>query len=157
MSDVTLLGCLRLPIEAWDVENYSFVVQQQARCVQAADRIEELENRLAKNHEDYKIQVNAIADKNDKIAELEKQLQFDKRCAKNMLRLSTILEEKLAESIPKSEIKSLDEMWPIFLYWVNDYVGQNTNTFGNVPYSREDMRHAFQAGYELMQEKANND
>jgi hypothetical protein len=64
------------------------------------------------------------------------------------------LEKQLAESVPKSEIKNLGEMWPIFLYWVNDYVGENTNKFGSISYSREDMRYAFQAGYELMQEKA---
>jgi hypothetical protein len=64
------------------------------------------------------------------------------------------LEKQLAESVPKSEIKNLGEMWPIFLHWVNDYVGENTNKVGNISYSREDMRYAFQAGYELMQEKA---
>jgi hypothetical protein len=94
----------------------------------------------------------------ERIQELEKQLETANAnaCFQASLNGKRInkLENQLAESVPKSEIKNLDEMWPIFLHWVNDYVGQNTNTFGNVPYSREDMRYAFQAGYELMQEKA---
>jgi hypothetical protein len=82
-----------------------------------------------------------------RIQELEKQLSV-------LTTSEATLKAQLAESVPKREIKNLGEMWPIFLYWVNDYVGENTNKFGSISYSREDMRYAFQAGYELMQEKA---
>lgn len=47
-------------------------------------------------------------------------------------------------------MKNLSEMWPTFLEWVKDYVDGNADEdAANCVYSREDMRYAFQAGYEL--------
>ena len=45
-------------------------------------------------------------------------------------------------------MKDLSGMWPEFLEWVNDYVGCGEDGAANAQYSREDMRYAFQAGYE---------
>ena len=39
-------------------------------------------------------------------------------------------------------------MWPTFLEWVDDYVGIGIGGGAKANYSREDMRYAFQAGYE---------
>jgi len=44
-------------------------------------------------------------------------------------------------------VKKLSEMWPIFLAWVNEYAGTESSA-ASASYSREDMRYAFQAGYE---------
>lgn len=47
-------------------------------------------------------------------------------------------------------MKSLNDMWPTFLEWVKDYVdGDTDEDAAKCSYSREDMRYAFQAGYEL--------
>ena len=43
--------------------------------------------------------------------------------------------------------KSISEMFPDFLRWVAEYAGGDYAA-ANASYSREDMRHAFQAGYE---------
>jgi hypothetical protein len=47
VSDTMLLGCLRMPIELYpegmSKESASFIVQQQSRCVEAADKIEQLQ------------------------------------------------------------------------------------------------------------------
>ncbi len=51
MSDLTLLGVLRLPIECWDESDDEFSkldkVQRHARYLQAADRIEADAARIA--------------------------------------------------------------------------------------------------------------
>lgn len=45
-------------------------------------------------------------------------------------------------------MKTLSEMWPVFLSWIDDYVDLGMSDSAKVLYSREDMRYAFQAGYE---------
>lgn len=45
MSDVMLLGVLRLPLECW-TDDQLFKMQQQSRCVEAADRIEADADRI---------------------------------------------------------------------------------------------------------------
>ena len=44
--------------------------------------------------------------------------------------------------------KTISEMWPVFLEWVADYAG-DSETAAHASYSREDMRYAYQAGYEF--------
>ena len=44
--------------------------------------------------------------------------------------------------------KSLSDMWPEFLKWADEYVGCGLNGSAIAMYSREDMRYAYQAGYE---------
>ena len=46
-------------------------------------------------------------------------------------------------------MKNISEMWPKFLLWVDEYVGCGINGSAKAQYSREDMRYAYQAGYEL--------
>lgn len=56
-------------------------------------------------------------------------------------------------------MKNLSEMWPVFLEWVKDYVdGETHEDAAKCSYSREDMRYAFQGGYELYltNQKVNN-
>jgi hypothetical protein len=45
-------------------------------------------------------------------------------------------------------MKNLSEMWPDFLKWVDDYVELGKGVAANIKFSREDMRYAYQAGYE---------
>lgn len=45
-------------------------------------------------------------------------------------------------------MKNLSEMWSVFLDWIVDYVDLGMDGSAKVQYSREDMRYAFQAGYE---------
>lgn len=47
MGDLMLLGVLRIPVRMWNMKDPMFVHQQQARCVQAADRIESDAVRIA--------------------------------------------------------------------------------------------------------------
>jgi len=44
-------------------------------------------------------------------------------------------------------MKTLTEIWPDFLRWVNEYSG-GYKAGCIASYSREDMRYAYQAGYE---------
>ena len=44
--------------------------------------------------------------------------------------------------------KTLSEMWLEFLSWVDGYVDCGVNGSACAQYSREDMRYAYQAGYE---------
>ena len=39
-------------------------------------------------------------------------------------------------------------MWPEFLAWADKYVGSGFDGSAKASYSREDMRYAYQAGYE---------
>jgi septal ring factor EnvC (AmiA/AmiB activator) len=124
-------------------------------CVK--EKSQDLENRLAKNHEDYKIQVNAIADKNDKIAELEKQLTEQKiisdenyNAYMTSMGANKSLRKKLAESVPKSEIKKLIET-------ANDLAG-----YSSVKFLERDSKIIFADEFvgaieKLLQEKVNND
>lgn len=55
-----------------------------------------------------------------------------------------------AENAELKKQNGLTENWPLFLNWYADYCGFDVGSFSHpvIKHSREDMRYAYQAGYE---------
>lgn len=63
MSDVMLLGVLRMPLDIWPTTKDALGLGQiQSRCVQAADRIESDERKIAELEEEVKQLKIALVD-----------------------------------------------------------------------------------------------
>lgn len=62
--------------------------------------------------------------------------------------LDHIIEKFEKRNIAINNAKDLSENYPVFLNWINHYADTDTSTFDRIQYSREDMRYAFQGGYE---------